>query len=141
MPKKGVIPAGFLKHPPPSWGKGKGKKTGTRGNSMSGEKNSRRNKKGDIHVIPDAVGALAISLPFVTIAPGTSQSALDVLAGMAKGEQTLGQGFTNVLTAVSGNIMPDILPMAELGILAVAFKWFGKKLGLNKVGGKRVKIA
>ena len=102
---------------------------------------AHRHRPDTIHLIPDAMYASAAALPFITTAPGTSQSAVEVIGAVARGETPIGEGVQNFITATLGNVRQDIVPMAELAVVGYAIQYAAKKVGLNRVGTKRVKIA
>lgn len=89
-----------------------------------------------MHLIPAAFGISAAAVPFVLPGGGAGQSVVEVF-------QT--QGFNggsvmNAVYAVEQSTIANWKDIVVLGIMAVAAKWGAKKIGLNKVGTKKVKI-
>lgn len=90
-----------------------------------------------MHVLPDLFGALAIATPVISPTSG-NESALDwAIADLKDGKYTVPDG----LNALRQNLPSLIVPAVELGAIALVVKWGGQKLGLNRVGTKRWKIA
>ena len=108
---------------------------------VSRRKDGKKRTGNVIHVIPDIFYTSAVALPFITIGPGESQSAITVVSDVLHGSTPIGQGVNNFISAVSDNVIPDLIPMAELAAVGYGLRWLGKKVGLNRIGTKRVKIA
>lgn len=101
-------------------------------------KTRRRNPVDVIHVVPDVLAVAAMAIPFVD--SGKVGSAYDNSVQYFKTGQW-GPGIQNLISSTMTNLPETILPAVELGVVAIAASWFGRKLGLNKIGTKRVKLA
>lgn len=110
-------------------------KSGERSKSNKGK---HRRSKPQIHLLPDLFYAGAAAIPFVTTTPDSSSSAVDSL--MAPGVP-IGERIGNAAWAAREGAVQNAVPIAELAVLGIAFKWAGKKLGLNRVGTMGVKLA
>lgn len=101
------------------------------------KRKDRKRDKGVVHVLPDLFGTLAIATPLISPTAG-NDSALDWAIGdLRDGKYSMPDG----LNALRQNLPSLIVPAAELGVISLAVKWGGQKLGLNKIGTKRWKIA
>jgi hypothetical protein len=99
-------------------------------------------RKDQIHLIPDLFGVAALSVPLVLPGENTNgASAADSVMSIVRGQNTFGAGMSEAVNNTIASVKTNVVPMVELGVLAFAFAWGGKKLGLNKIGTKRVKIA
>lgn len=142
MPKKGVIPPQFLKHPPKSW-KGDMRRIDAEaradiresrsiGRTMSGKKKSHRGGKRNFHLLPDTLMAMGAIAPAVN--PNNTLIS-DVMSGNFRAvPDDLIYGYTQV-----DNLKPAVL----LVVAGYAAKVVGKATGLNRVrlpGLKEVKL-
>lgn len=98
------------------------KKTGTK----------RRIGKMKVHLLPDI---FYVGAGYELVGPAIINMVEDVKGG---GMAALGD---------QGNIMGSLdmvkagaIPAAELAVVGIVLKWAGKKLGLNRVGTKEVKL-
>ena len=100
--------------------------------SYSRAKTSRRRSTPKVHVLPAALGIAALSVPFVLPAPGNGYSAFQLA-------QT-GQ-YQAALSEFEMSAVKNWKDIAVLAVFAYGAKWGGKKLGLNRVGTKKVVLA
>lgn len=105
---------------------------------MSRKKEYHRKHKSEIHVIPDLFYASAAAIPFVTTTPESQTSAVDSL--MMPGAP-IGERVANFANASTQGAIQNIVPIAELAVIGWAARVLGKKLGLNRIGTKEVKLA
>lgn len=97
---------------------------------------SRKERKKDrgnkIHVIPDVLFASAVGIPFVTVDGAGSTAVSNFMAGPGN--------WQYIPNDIIGGITENVKPIAELVVSAFVAKYLGKKLGLNRVGTKEVKL-
>lgn len=149
MPRKGVIPPQFLKHPPKSW-KGdmpeirhearsdrRGDRHYERSEKRMSKRDRRRGNKVKVHVIPAALATLAIATPFM--APDQNGStAISNLISVAKGDTG---NFQYVGMDIVDGVKQNLGTIVILGAASYAAKWLGKEFHLNKIGTKEVRLA
>lgn len=144
MPRKGVIPPQFLKHPPKSWKKDmprvraearedrKKARTDYRGTRMSKREKRRKSVKRDIHVVPDVLMTLGAIEPALNSGIDWHYYPDKGLAGnLGYYADGIVGGYTNV---------DNLKTVAILELLGIGAKWLGKKTGLNRVGSKDVRV-
>jgi hypothetical protein len=92
-----------------------------------GKKRHRMKAKPVFHAIPDLfeVGA-AVEL----LGP----------AGQAVWDNRTNLSSINGSDLVKNQVIPQVVPAAELAVIGLALKWVGKKTGLSKIGTKGVKL-
>lgn len=106
---------------------------------VKSEKRRGRRKGENIHVIPDALGVMAVAEPFINGDNTNGDNALGYL--LRNGGGNIGATLDGTVWRVKQNIVPAAKDAAILGVFALGASWLGKKLGLNKVGTKKVKLA
>ena len=100
-------------------------------------KSVRHRRPDEIHLVPDLFYAGAAMVPFMQPGAGSTTSAVDAL--MQPG--TIGEKFTNSVYNLGQSVKSNWVEIAELAIIGVLAKWAGKKIGANKIGTKKVKLA
>jgi hypothetical protein len=110
-------------------------KAGQRSKEKRGK---HKRRKDEIHLIPDVFYASAVAIPFVTTTPESQTSAVDSL--LMPGA-SISERLANFANAATQGTVQNIVPIAELGIVGYIARVLGKKVGLNKVGTKEVKLA
>ena len=98
---------------------------------------THKQKSDVIHLIPDVFFAGGALVPFTMPGGGASQSVLQVF----QTEGFNGYSLMNATYALEQSTIANWKDIAVLGVLGIAAKWAGKKVGLNRVGTKKVKIA
>ena len=97
-------------------------------------KKTHRRSKPVIHALPDLVGAAAIATLIVPSAENMWYNYTST--------GSMGNMFTQGNLLYDVDIMKgQVIPAVEVGIAALVIKWGGKKLGLNRIGTKGVKVA
>lgn len=131
MPKKGVIPKQFLKNPPKSWSK-KASSGSSRVKNMSKKSNkgTRKNRKRDVHLVPDI---LAIAAPADLLVESQWFGGENLIAN--KQYETAFDYLITNATTISGLKTPAVLLAGSL-----VAKYLGRKFGLNKIGTKDIKL-
>ena len=98
---------------------------------------SRRKSERAVHLVPDAMAAAALALPFVSGTSGTESVMTDLQHVMQGNLADLG----NIPYHIAAAMKAEAPLMIELGVGALLVKWGAKKLGFNRVGTKKVKLA
>ena len=100
-------------------------------------KSVRHRRPDEIHLVPDLFYAGAAMVPFMQPGAGSTTSAVDAL--MQPG--TVGEKFTNSVYNLGQSVKSNWVEIAELAVIGVLAKWAGRKVGANKIGTKKVKLA
>ncbi len=150
MPKRGVIPPQFIRHPPRSWMRDMPKikkearadirRTSKKGISRVGsmprkERRSKRRYDRPVHILTDGLAVTGV-------AEITAPVWENLISGYKSG------GLSGALTQVEsaliyqGNIIdnPQVKTGAILLVASFASKVLGKHLNLNRIGTKKVKL-
>ena len=98
---------------------------------------TRRKAPGEVHLVPDLFLAGAAAIPFVN---PTSSGNPGFLADMLNTSIPISDRITFEINALPDAALENLKPIAIMGILGLGAKWAGKKVGLNKVGSKKVKV-
>lgn len=104
-----------------------------RNNSRS----ARHKPHDEVHLIPDLFLAGAAAIPFVN---PTSNGNPGFLADMLNTSIPISDRVTFGLNALPEATVENLKPIVVMGVLGLVAKWAGKKVGLNKVGSKKVKV-
>lgn len=94
-------------------------------------KTHRRHAKREIHVIPDVLAIGAVAVPVTTVRDGWGENPV---------QMAMSGDLSGALNQAVANTVTQWKPEAEFLIASFVAKAIGKKLGLNHLGTKGVKL-
>lgn len=103
----------------------------------SAKKKSHVRHKPDVHLLPSVFYAAAAIEPLVTT---SGDAATSPIGSLMEAGVPADQKVNNAVYSLGSQIQQDWKSMAEMAIIGYAFQWIGKKTGLSRIGGKRVKL-
>lgn len=96
------------------------------------EKSARRRRDlREVHLIPDLIAVGAVALPAVSGREGWGNDPI----GTARNGQ-----YGAAMQEYVANAISEKWEIAGLFVASYAAKWLGKKLGLNHVGTKKIRV-
>ena len=103
----------------------------------SSKKKSHVRHKPDVHLVPTIFYGAAAVEPLVTT---SGNAATSPIGSLMEAGVPMDQRINNAVYSLGSQIQQDWITMAEMGIIGYAIQWIGKKTGLSRIGGKRVKL-
>lgn len=116
--------------------KGEVRKTSRR--AYSPKRRGGHKSKPKIHVVPDI---LYLASATVLLGPAITNEIGQFRNNSGTLSDKIGAVAENIVPNLTDNVIPNVIPAVELAIIGKVISWGGKKLGLNKLGTKEVKVA
>lgn len=104
------------------------------------EKTRKRRSVRPYHAVPDLFFAAAAAVPFA-FGPATGVSALQAGPGEILNGVPVANALVDFTSNLTANLRDNAKPAVTLLVAGLVAKWAGKKVGANRIGTKKVKLA